>query len=119
MRLIRAFLWYNRGVAERRGLSFGIGVAGILSALAAYFAFDAGLLAGPRWRNVLVIVVIGGATGLLAVVLDRELRRARPDRPDRAVKLKGPWACPKCGAAYVPEARECSDCHVPLAGVRE
>ena len=101
-------------MADRKGLSFGIGVAGILSALAAYSAFELGLLNGPRWRGALVVVVIGGASGLLAIVLDRSLRRDRPERPGRPVKLKGPWACPKCGAAYVPEARECSDCHVPL-----
>ena len=101
-------------MAERKGLSFGIGVSGILSALAAYFAFDFGLLNGPMWRNVLFVVLIGGGAGLLAITLDRALRRNTSDRPGRPVKLKGPWACPKCGAAYVPEARECSDCHVAL-----
>ena len=104
----------NDGVAERRGLSFGIGVSGLLSALAAYFAFDFGLLKGPMWRNLLVVVLIGGGAGLLAIGLDRALRRDDSDRPGGPVKLKGPWACPTCGAAYVPEAKECSDCHVPL-----
>ena len=98
----------------RAGLSFGIGVAGIFSALAMYYAFDLGLMNGPAWRNALVVMAIGLLGGTLAVGLDRWMRSERPERAGRPVKLKGPWACPKCGAAYVPEARECSDCHVPL-----
>ena len=103
----------------RTGLSFGIGVAGIVSAVATFYAFDLGLFDGPRWRNVLAVAAIGCAAGALALGLDRWMRAEKPQRTDRPVKLEGPWACPKCGAAYVPEARECSDCHVPLVGARE
>ena len=101
--------------SERRGLSVGFAIAGLLSAAGAYYAADAGLFSGPAWRSFLVACAVGGGSALLLVGIERAagaLRRgARGDRP---VRLEGDWACPRCGSAYVPEATECSDCRVPL-----
>lgn len=101
--------------APRRGLGFGFAVAGLLSAAMAYFAFDLGLMRGPAWRPALIAIAIGAVSAGLVTSIDRIFRRERQARP---VKLKGPWACPQCGAAYVAEATMCSDCGVPLSGDR-
>jgi hypothetical protein len=99
----------------RRGLSFGFGLAGLLSAGLAYFAFEEGLFAGPAWRNTVLAIAIGGGSAAVLLSIERMLsRKRRPDGSAKPVKMKGPWGCPRCGAAYVPEATECSDCHVPL-----
>jgi len=99
-------------IPPRRGFSLGFGVAGLLAAGVAYFAFDFGLFRGPAWRGALVAFVIGiGAAGL-ALLLDRSV--GAKSAAIRRSKPRGPWACPECGAAYVPEATMCSDCHVPL-----
>ncbi|MBK6314477.1 MAG: hypothetical protein IPF53_09215 [Blastocatellia bacterium] len=101
--------------APRRGLGLGFAVAGLLSAALSYFAFDFGLMSGPTWRPALVAVAIGAVSAGTVTAVDRVIRRERRKGP---VKLKGPWACPSCGSAYVAEATMCSDCGVPLAGDR-
>lgn len=103
------------GVSPRRGLGFGFAVAGLLSAGLSYFAFDLGLMSGPTWRPALIAVAIGAFSAGTITAIDRAFRRERATRP---VKLKGPWACPACGSAYVAEATMCSDCGVPLSGDR-
>lgn len=99
----------------RRGLGPGFAVAGLLSAALSYFAFDLGIMSGPTWKPVVVAVAIGAFSAGLVTAIDRMLRR---ERQARTVVAKGPWACPKCGSAYVAEATTCSDCGVPLAGDR-
>jgi hypothetical protein len=86
-------------------------LAGLLGAGLAYFAANAGYFDGPVWLAALTATGIGMVSGATLVALDRALRRRLHDRPARPT---GPWACPRCGAAYVPEATICSDCHVPL-----
>jgi hypothetical protein len=103
----------------RAGLSFGFGLAGLLAAGLAYWAADLGLFSGPAWRSAAVAIAIGAGSAFVMLGADRLLLQRRAPRPGKAVKPKGPWACPRCGAAYVPEAVECSDCHVPLVGERE
>jgi len=102
-------------VGANRGLGAGFAIAGLLSAALAYFAFDLGLMSGPSWRPVLVAFGIGALSAGLVTAIDRKMRR---EKQPRIVKPKGPWACPKCGSAYVAEATSCSDCGVPLAGDR-
>ena len=109
----------GRESGARAGLSFGFGLAGLLAAGLAFWAADLGLFSGPAWRSALVAIVIGGGSAFLLLAADRAILALRRPRPGKAVKLRGPWACPECGAAYRPEAVECSDCHVPLIGVRE
>jgi len=99
--------------APRGGLRFGYGLAGLLAAAATYFAFDFGLFRGPAWRGAAVAIIIGIGSAGLMLVLDRTMGRVTTRRG--AVKPKGDWACPRCGAAYVRQATVCSDCHVPLA----
>lgn len=101
--------------APRRGLGVGFAVAGLLSAGLSYFAFDFGLMAGPIWRPALIAIAIGAFSAGAVTAVDRMIRREKTARP---VRLKGPWACPACGAAYVAEATMCSDCKLPLAGDR-
>jgi len=98
----------------RSGLSFGFGLAGLLAAGLAYYAADYGLFSGPAWRSAAVAIAIGGGSAFLLLAVDRAFRARWKPRPGKPVKVRGPWACPQCGAAYVPEATECSDCHVPL-----
>jgi hypothetical protein len=99
----------------RRGFAFGFGLAGLLAAGLAYFAFNEGFFSGPAWRSTLLALVIGGGSALLLLSLERALFKGRNhDGAAKPVKIKGAWGCPKCGAAYVSEASECSDCHVPL-----
>ena len=98
----------------RSGLSFGFGLAGLLAAGLAYYAADHGLFSGPAWRSAAVAIAIGAGSAFVLLAVDRAFRARRAPRTGKAVKLRGPWACPQCGAAYVPEATECSDCHVPL-----
>jgi hypothetical protein len=102
----------------RRGLGFGFGLAGLLAAGLSYLAFNEGLFDGPVWRNTLAAVLIGGGAAALLLSVERLLFRRRGARPGKTVKIKGTWGCPQCGAAYVPEATECSDCHVPLVASR-
>ena len=103
----------------RAGLSFGFGLAGLLAAGLAYYAARYGAFSGPAWRSTLVAMAIGGVSAGVMLALDRALRSSRTAKPGRKpVKMKGTWACPNCGAAYVSEAVECSDCHVPLVGSR-
>ena len=103
---------------QRPGFGLGFGLTGLLSAAAAYVAYDYGAFSGPPWRAALAAIVIGTASAVLMVNLDKWLRRPRKPGPEGNVRLKGPWACPRCGAAYVPEATHCSDCEVPLVGTR-
>jgi hypothetical protein len=99
----------------RRGFAFGFGLAGLLAAGLAYFAFEEGLFSGPAWRSTLAAIVIGGGSALLLLTLERAFfKKRRHGGSTRPVKIKGAWGCPQCGAAYVAEASECSDCHVPL-----
>jgi len=98
----------------RSGLGFGFGLAGLLSAGLAYYAANEGVFSGPAWRSILVAVLIGGGSAVLMLSADRALRASRTARPGKVAVLRGPWGCPQCGAAYVPEAVECSDCHIPL-----
>ena len=98
----------------RSGLSFGFGLAGLLAAGLAYYAADYGLFSGPAWRSAAVAIAIGGGSAFVLLAIDRALSARRAPRPGKPAKPRGPWACPQCGAAYVPEATECSDCHVPL-----
>lgn len=102
----------------RAGLSFGFGLAGLLAAVTTYYAFDFGWFDGPKWRNALVAIAIGGGSAFLMLGLDRLVRSRRAAGPRRRRKPRGSWYCPECGAAYVPEAEQCSDCHVPLVGER-
>lgn len=102
-------------VAARRGLGFGFAVAGLLAAGLSYLAFDLGLMGGPAWRPALIAVAIGAFSAGTITAIDRLLLREREAKP---IRLKGPWACPQCGSAYVAEATMCSDCGVPLAGDR-
>lgn len=101
--------------APRRGLGIGFAVAGLLSAGLSYLAFDLGLMGGPVWRPALIAIAIGAFCAGLVTAIDRWVRRERSTGP---VRLKGPWACSSCGAAYVAEATMCSDCGVPLTGDR-
>ena len=95
----------------RRGFSFGFGLSALLAAGLAYLAFDAGgVLQSP-----LVAILIGGGSAVLLLWIERLLLRRRPSTVERRpAMIKGKWGCPSCGAAYVPEATVCSDCHVPL-----
>jgi len=103
-------------MAEKpRGLGIGLLVAGVAAAGLSYLAFDLGLMHGPSWRSALIAIGIGALSASTVTAVTRMFRRNRPTGP---VKLKGPWGCPKCGAAYVAEATSCSDCHVPLTGDR-
>lgn len=102
----------------RPGFRLGFGLSGLLSAALAYFAFDFGLFSGPLWRGSLVAIGIGVFSGGVMLWLDRRIQQPHTKRRNGAVKLKGPWACPNCGEAYVPEATVCSDCNVPLVGTR-
>jgi hypothetical protein len=109
----------ERSDGARAGIGFGFGLAGLLAAALAYYAADYGLFSGPAWRSTLVAVLIGGSSALVLLAADRAVRALRTPKPGRTARPKGPWACPQCGAAYVPTAVECSDCHVPLAAVKE
>lgn len=104
----------SRSDGARAGLSFGFGLAGLLSAGLAYVAASYGIFSGPAWRSTAVAVAIGGVSAVVLLVADRTIRATRSPKLDRVVPMKGPWGCPQCGAAYVPDATECSDCHVPL-----
>ena len=106
----------GREQSARAGLSFGFGLAGLLAAGLAYWAADAGVFSGPAWRSALVAIAIGGGSAFVLLAADRALHAIRRPRTGKAVRLRGPWACPECGAAYRREAVECSDCHVPLVG---
>ena len=99
---------------ESPGLRFGFGLAGLLAAGLTYFAFDFGLFSGSRWSGATLAVLIGVVSAGVMLALDRALSRPSAPDPKRPVKLKGPWACPRCGAAYRPDVTTCSDCHVPL-----
>jgi hypothetical protein len=100
---------------DRPGFAFGYGLAGLLAAGAAYYAFGAGLFSGPPWRGLLTSIAIGGGSAFLLIGLERLIWGSKPGGGSkRPVKLKGDWACPSCGAAYVATATDCSDCHVPL-----
>ena len=99
----------------RKGLRFGFGIAGLLSAALAYLAFELGLFRGPAWRGSIVAIAIGLTSAFLMLALDRAMSRpASPGRRRRPARIKGAWGCPECGAAYRPEIAECSDCHVAL-----
>ena len=102
----------------RPSFGVGFGLSGLLAAGLAYLAFDWGLASGPPWLAALAAIAIGATSAAVMLAVDRAIRRP-PSARGRPVKLRGPWACPECGAAYVPDATECSDCHVPLVGVRE
>jgi hypothetical protein len=100
---------------ERTGLRFGFGIAGLLSAALAYFAFDFGLFRGPAWRGSVVAILIGLVSAGLLLAVDRMMSPPRgAPRKRGPVKIKGPWGCPECGAAYRSDVTTCSDCHVPL-----
>ena len=105
----------------RPGFSFGFGLAGLLAAGLTYFSFDVGLFKGPVWLNVLMTALIGGGSAALMLSIERAIfrRRRSPGTASRPAKIKGEWGCPRCGAAYVPEAVTCSDCGVPLVSARE
>jgi hypothetical protein len=98
----------------RAGLGLGFGLAGLLAATLTYFAFDFGLFDGSKWSGATLAVAIGAGSAVVMLALDRALRRASGPKEGKRAKIRGPWGCPRCGAAYRPEARECSDCHVPL-----
>lgn len=103
----------------RRGFAFGFGLSGLLSAALAYYAFDAHLFDGPAWRSALLAAAIGGGSAALLLGAEKLLHGvARVGRRGRAPKIRGEWGCPQCGAGYVPEAVECSDCHVPLVSAK-
>lgn len=107
-----------RDKGARTGLSFGFGLAGLMAAGLAYWAAEYGLFSGPAWRSVLVAIAIGGGSAFVMLGADRLIQASREPKPDRPIKMRGPWGCPQCGAAYVAAATECSDCHVPLTGDR-
>jgi len=112
----RTGLPYHAAVNDepRRGFAFGFGLAGLLAAGLSYFAFNEGFFEGPAWRNALAAILIGGGSAALMISLERAFFRRPLRTSDEPAKIKGAWGCPRCGAAYVPEAVECSDCHVPL-----
>jgi hypothetical protein len=94
---------------RQRRFSFGFGISGLLAAGVAYLTFDAGGI----WQNPIVAVLIGVASAGLLLWAERLVFGRGPGTP-RTRKIKGDWGCPRCGAAYVPEATVCSDCRVPL-----
>ncbi len=104
----------GREEGARAGLSFGFGLAGLLSAGLAYYAANRGVFSGPAWRSTLVAVLIGTCSAGVMLAADRGIRALRSPRPGGKVRMKGSWGCPQCGAAYVRDAKECSDCHIPL-----
>lgn len=103
----------------KTGLRFGFGLAGLLSAALAFLAFEFRLFDGPQWRGALLAVSIGVVSAVVMLALDRAMGRKRRAPVDRPAKIKGPWGCPRCGAAYRPSVKECSDCHVPLVRRQE